>query len=158
MKSSRIISFLMLLICGIVISLPLIFKTIPFDYEIDIQSPVGKAYSSISSSYEDLFLSSEVEIIRKWDREITNAVENEKLETHVKNGKLNIHSAIDFIDRTKITRLRIHEDISFDSWFNHAFGVIFSSSIIKKRENHYIRVKQGIESTPDATIKPEEIK
>ena len=158
MKSTRIIALLIFLVCIVLLSLPIFFKTIPFDHQVDIQSPVEKAYNSISSSYEDIFMSSEIEMINKWDREIIDTVRNEKLITAASNGELNINTEIQFINRNKITRLEIHEDLSFDSWIDHAFGVILNSSIKQKRINHYTRVKQGIESTPDLDFKPDELK
>lgn len=158
MKSVKLIAFLTVILLVVVLSLPIFVKSIPVQYEIDIYSPLSKTYEAIADSYSDIFMASEIEMISEWDREIIDSTYNNLLSTRIDNGELEIYTTIEFIDRNKMTRLKINEKVSFHSWINHSFGVIFSSSIQSKREKFYVRVKQGIESTPDPTITPEELK
>lgn len=158
MKSIRIIALLVSILVGLIFSLPLFFKTISVQEKIDIYAPVPKAYEAISSSYADIFMDSEIEMISKWKRDIIDSTQNKFLSTLSDNGKIKIKSKLDFENRYNVTRLKFSEEISFHSWFDQAYGILFSKSIQRKRENFYVRVKQAIESTPDASIKPEELK
>lgn len=158
MKSSRIIALIILFIGAVIISIPLFVKHIQFEYKIEPYAPISKAYSDLVFNYEDLYLSQNAKNKEESQRAIVTKKENEFLETMVHHNGMKIHTNFEFVDRTKKTRLLIKEEITFDSWLEHAFGVLFSSSVYEQRERHYINLKQSIESSPDSSIIPSELK
>lgn len=158
MKSSRIIALLVLFFSTVILSLPLFVKFISFEHKIEPYAPISKAYSDLVSNYEDLYLIQNTKENKDSHREIVMKKKNEFLETIIHHNGMEIRSSFEFVDRTKKTRLLIKEEIVFDSWLEHAFGVLFSSSVYEQRERHYLNLKQSIESSPDSSIIPSELK
>jgi hypothetical protein len=158
MKSSRIIAILVLLVGVIILSIPAFVKYITFEHKIEPYAPVSKAYSNIVSNYEEFYLFMKTKNIESSDRKIIEKKENQLLVTEIHHNGMKIESRIEFVDRTKKTRMLITEKIKFDSWMAHAFGVLFSSSVFEQRERYYQELEQSIESTPDSSIIPSELK
>ncbi len=157
MKGSRIISLLILLFAGIILSLPLFVQKISFEDHIDVYAPLSKAYGNVQRNFDDM---AGFDINEYIDSERKVVYENslDSLETYMLHKGMEIESSFHFIGKTKKTRIKISEKIRFTSWINHAMGVLFSDSIKQKRKDYLVRLKQQIESTPDSTIIPSELK
>ncbi len=158
MKSSRIIALLILIISAVILSIPIFVKHIDFEYQIEPYAPIEKAYGNMVINYKDLYVVKNAKNPEFKERSITDSRKNEWLETTFSDEKMQINSRLDFVDRTRKTRIKIKEEIKFDSWIEHAFGVLFSSSVYEQRERFYINLEQSIESTPDGSLIPGELK
>jgi hypothetical protein len=73
-------------------------------------------------------------------------------------NKYSVHSEISFIDKGLKTGLRAKEKIKAHNFINQALFVLMKNRLVRARQKWYEKIKTAVESTPDFSIQPGELK
>lgn len=179
MRILRILSILCVLLVLTMMVIGYLFKSIQYQDSIEIQAPVSKAYTALSTHdikarlYQDIdaklttikpFREGEKTVVGFKDSKM-NRMLHEKvikldslkfIELDSQLNRMRVHSSWNFKDYKTVTLLEVNEKISTNSMLNRAFMVFMQQSIRKNRKAYYTRLKEIIESTPDTSFSPEE--
>lgn len=177
----RALSLFLIILLLAFFGLGLFVKQISYEFKIDIQAPIEKAYNALAShefksiqypninaetaKVEDFaegnttYLEYDNRSKPKYIKE--KVIEIESLKKAVLQTETNIsfnETELTFTDKKLITRLHIHETISGKSTLQRAMMFFFQNAIKKNKEKLYSSLKTQIESTPDYNFRPEEQK
>ena len=181
MNKKRIFTLILVSLFVAFFSIGILIPTISYTIDLDIQAPISKGYNAIASHemkpllYDDIIVEkTDVQPFKEGNTTVISYLESDKekrfeekiikldslkyLEFSTETDKTFTISKIHFADKKILTRLRIEEEMTASSFIERSFIVLLKSSIVKNRNAVYTRRKQIIESTPDYSIKPEDLK